>query len=276
MKTSLVTFGCSFTGYCWPTWADWLSVYYGDFLNVAVPGSGNRAIYHKLVKYLNSKVDFSKEQIIIQWSSCVREDKYLKGDDLTYLSCGNITNTPYYTKEYISNHFSFQQELVETTNYIYSAKKLLELYNIKYLMTFMLDPRIGPHLGEPGFNINYEYLSRSSILKLKPTFERLSSYVDNTFLKSCITLHQLDSVEKVYSYSDENGIPQVDTHPGPLQHYKYTVEYILPQLQYIEPKVTKKLLENIEEWSKYAKIEQDREAKYRYKPNIWPTKSLLN
>ena len=70
MKSNLITFGCSFTKFDWPTYADFLSIYYDNYTNYGKAGSGNRAIFHKVIQYLDSKKDFSQDQVVIQWSSC--------------------------------------------------------------------------------------------------------------------------------------------------------------------------------------------------------------
>lgn len=274
MKTNLITFGCSFTNFVWPTWADFLSTYYDSFTNHGQAGSGNRAIFHRIIEYVNSKQDFSQDQIVIQWSSCAREDKYIKNSSQNYLCGGNITNNPFYDKEYVHNHFSFQQSLVETTNYIKAVKDLLAYHNISYTMTFMLDLRIGPHLGEPGFNSNYEYITEAELKECKPVFNRLDKLVDENFTYSCISMHQLDSREEVYCYSNQ-GETNPDSHPSPKQHYTFMEKYILPNIKYIQPKSNSLLTGIAEDWNKFAEIKKNLEDKIDKIPTIWPTKNTI-
>lgn len=274
MKTNLITFGCSFTSFDWPTWADFLSSYYNTYTNYGKAGSGNRAIFHKIVEYLDSKENFTQDQIIIQWSSCVREDKYDKHSNQDYLCAGNITNNPFYSKEYVVSHFSFQQELAETVNYIKTVKTLLEYHNINYIMTFMLDLRIGAHLGEPGFNSNFEYLTEIELKKCKPVFQKLDYLVNSNFTDSCITMHQLDCSEKVYCYSNKRET-NPDSHPSPKQHYSFMQKYLLPKLKYLQHKETLKSINLLEDWNKFAKIKKNLEDKLGDKPLTWPTKITM-
>ena len=272
MKTNLITFGCSFTKFDWPTWADFLSTYYDEYTNYGQAGSGNRAIFHRIIEYISNKQDFSQDQIVIQWSSCAREDKYIKNSNQNYLCAGNITNNPFYDKEYVHSHFSFQQSLVETINYIKVVKDLLTCHNISYTMTFMLDLRIGPHLGEPGFNSNYEYITEAELKECKSVFDRLDRLVDKNFTYSCISMHQLDSREEVYCYSNK-GETNPDSHPSPNQHYTFMEKYLLPNIKYLQPKITSSLTGIVEDWNKFAKIEKNLEDKIESIPLTWPTKN---
>lgn len=274
MKSNLITFGCSFTKFDWPTYADFLSIYYDNYTNYGKAGSGNRAIFHKVIQYLDSKKDFSQDQVVIQWSSCAREDKYDSHSNQEYLCAGNITNNPFYGREYIDNHFSFQQNLVETTDYIKTVKDLLTYHNISYIMTFMLDIRIGPHLGEPGFNSNYQYVPEVELKKCEPVFNKLTHLVDNKFTSTCISMHQLDSSEEVYCYSPKEQL-NPDSHPSPRQHYNFMKKYILPNLEYLTLKETPSLLKILEDWNNFAKVRKNLEDKIDKIPSTWPSKTAV-
>ena len=34
MDKKLITFGCSFTEFSWPTWADWMGAIYPNYINL--------------------------------------------------------------------------------------------------------------------------------------------------------------------------------------------------------------------------------------------------
>ena len=73
----LYTFGCSFTNYKWPTWADILSKEFEYFENWGRPGAGNSYITNAVVE-ASIKNKFTKDDtIMIMWSSMTREDRYL-------------------------------------------------------------------------------------------------------------------------------------------------------------------------------------------------------
>ena len=49
-KSRLFTFGCSFTMYAWPTYADFLGYSFDEYENWAFPGLGNRAIAERIAE----------------------------------------------------------------------------------------------------------------------------------------------------------------------------------------------------------------------------------
>jgi hypothetical protein len=72
----LFTFGCSFTEYVWPTWADLLSTDFDHYENWGYRGLGNRGIAERVAE-CHAKHTFSKDDVvIIQWSSHLRFDWY--------------------------------------------------------------------------------------------------------------------------------------------------------------------------------------------------------
>lgn len=65
------TFGCSFTKWHWPTWADWLSEYTGESLiNWAHPGFSNDLIFQQILHHAD---DFKQQDsIYIMWTGSNR------------------------------------------------------------------------------------------------------------------------------------------------------------------------------------------------------------
>lgn len=281
MDKNLYVFGCSFTDYPqWPVWCEWLATCFpGDnYFKYALGGSGNRAIFHHIMGYLNSKEDFSKDVVVVQWGSSTREDKYhidtsmssydsIKGN---YVPCGLITNTHCYDKDYVDNYFSFVQSFHESYNFIVAIKKLFKYYNIKYVMTFMLDPTIGYHLGEPGFN--KDSFTEEEIIIIDTLKKKYNSIIDDNFTDMCMTMHQLDYPTVVYSFRNHFGEEMVEGHPSPKQGYMFMKEQLLPKLPFLEFRETQDLLNCVENWESYAQIKEGVEFKKDKEPLIYPVK----
>ena len=97
---TLWTFGCSFTKYHWPTWADIIleqakrSGIDGD--NWGMPGVGNlfiaMQVQHAIVKGLLKAGDHA----FISWSTLSREDRLVDGK---WITPGNIFNQNTYGNE---------------------------------------------------------------------------------------------------------------------------------------------------------------------------------
>jgi hypothetical protein len=85
MKKRIFCFGCSFTHYHWPTWADLLIV---DALdqgfelgeNWGKMGVGNQYIFNKIWE-ADAKHHFTEDDwIFVSWTAMARDDRWYKGD----------------------------------------------------------------------------------------------------------------------------------------------------------------------------------------------------
>jgi hypothetical protein len=74
--TRLFTFGCSFTQYIWPTYADILGKHFNFFENWALAGAGNLYIFNSIVE-AHKRNKFNKnDTIVVMWSGLTRVDYY--------------------------------------------------------------------------------------------------------------------------------------------------------------------------------------------------------
>lgn len=84
----LFTFGCSFTKYIWPTWADIIGQDIEFYENWGRQGAGNHYIFNSIME-CDQRYNFDKNDLIlIMWSNTEREDRYLDHDWL----CASIGN----------------------------------------------------------------------------------------------------------------------------------------------------------------------------------------
>jgi hypothetical protein len=92
------TFGCSFTNYDWPTWAD---IIIHDFsnkgYNYGLSGLGNVGIMHRILEADLRHKFTEKDCILICWTSWVREDRFLFGSWKRY---GCVYINPFYTRKF--------------------------------------------------------------------------------------------------------------------------------------------------------------------------------
>jgi len=103
----LFAFGCSFTVYFWPTWADILADDLGymenkTYYNFAQLGIGNKAISQRILE-ADLKYNFtSADRLVILWSSWFRHDFFRAG---MYADRGNVFNNPIYGNKYVEKHW---------------------------------------------------------------------------------------------------------------------------------------------------------------------------
>jgi len=79
IHTRLFTFGCSFTKYIWPTWADILGEQADDFINLGRAGGGNHQIFFNIMMADKKYTFTSNDTIAICWTYVLREDTWRDG-----------------------------------------------------------------------------------------------------------------------------------------------------------------------------------------------------
>lgn len=72
----LFTFGCSFTQYIWPTWADILGKNFQYYENWGLSGAGNLYIFNSIIEANKRHTFNNDDSIIIMWSGITRNDYY--------------------------------------------------------------------------------------------------------------------------------------------------------------------------------------------------------
>lgn len=88
----LFTFGCSFTNYIWPTWANIVASELAiPFWNYAQGGAGNQYIFNMIMQADALHKFTEDDAIMICWSGVTREDRCIDGKWQLY---GNIFNNP--------------------------------------------------------------------------------------------------------------------------------------------------------------------------------------
>jgi hypothetical protein len=73
-------FGCSFTNYIWPTWADIIGQDIEFYENWGKVGAGNHFIFNSIME-CDAKYHFNEDDlVIVMWSGIEREDRYLNNE----------------------------------------------------------------------------------------------------------------------------------------------------------------------------------------------------
>ena len=98
----LFAFGCSFTSYGWPTWADLIGLQHPhkEYYNHGFPGLGNIAIASRISE-ANNRYRFDENDLVmVMWSTFCREDHWANGN---WIGCGNIYNSDY-SKDWLKKY----------------------------------------------------------------------------------------------------------------------------------------------------------------------------
>jgi hypothetical protein len=158
-------FGCSFTRYIWPTWADMLTYYNPDIdvFNFARSGMGNVGISYRIME-ADVQFNFNVEDlIIVMWTHWNRKDLFSKGEWITE---GNIFNSDYYGKEYIKKYWTMEHSVIENLGSIILANKSYNI-NDQYSLLHLEDYR----------NMKQKQFKQSEFMDFKrPDGFRISTY----------------------------------------------------------------------------------------------------
>jgi hypothetical protein len=118
----LFVFGCSFTKYIWPTWADIVARNFDLFQNWAQGGGGNMFIANSITECLIRNNIKSGDTVAVMWSNVYRDDIY---KDLEWRTPGNVFGHSHY--ESCDRHLSDERGyLIRDLAIIHSAQSLVE------------------------------------------------------------------------------------------------------------------------------------------------------
>lgn len=128
MSTRLFTFGCSFTKYIWPTWANILGLEFDSHENWGQVGGGNHFIFYSLVEAIERGKICSDDTVMIMWTSVGREDRFINNNWQLH---GSVYNSSL-SNDYIKNYTDPTGFLLTSATVIHATKRLLDQIRCKY------------------------------------------------------------------------------------------------------------------------------------------------
>ena len=203
----LFTFGCSFTWWPWPTWADIIGYDLQiPHYNWGLSGLGNVGIHSRMIE-CDLRNNITKDDLVlVVWSSWTREDRYDVEKAVfprpSWNSTGDILHS--YDKKFIDNYWSMSNDLVKNSTAIIAANKLFDI-------------KFNGHISTPITSLhNDSALSFSDdekeiALLYEPHIPNDGEYSENGKHSCRYTKTQ-------------------DSHPDILSHLDYVTEFIEPKL----------------------------------------------
>lgn len=135
----IFSFGCSFTNYKWPTWADVISFDYpeAEYYNFGKSGGGNLFILSTLMA-ANKKYRFTQDDLVlVMWSTFSREDRYIQNG---WETPGNIFTQGYYNQEFVKKYVCVKGCIVRDLALISSGEITLNALPCDAIMLKSVDP----------------------------------------------------------------------------------------------------------------------------------------
>lgn len=207
MTRRFFAFGCSFTAYGWPTWADLVGTHFPDnYYNYGRSGAGNFYIFQRFV-HANIEHAINKDDlVIIQWSGTMREDRYL---NKKWITPGGLWN--YYPEDYIKKYADERGFLIRDLAAIAAVKTMLDNIGCEY------------HFISIGPIVNKNELWPEGIEGIEDLID-LHKDTLSIFKPSYIEILGTDYYPRIVGGGN---IEVSDAHPVPGEHYKY-LKHVLP------------------------------------------------
>jgi hypothetical protein len=194
----IFTFGCSFTQYCWPTWADIIAYDQGiEYCNYALAGLGNVGIFHRLLEADLIHKFKDDDQIYILWSSWSREDRIKDGN---WLPNGSVLNpgSAGYDKRFIKKYWDSDNDAVKNSTAIICANRL---YNVSWQATgfrlFVDEDRVVKTPNQKMFQLYSTAFPTMKFLKIEDHKTPAFGTVEGDFHPD--VLKHLEIAETIYS-----------------------------------------------------------------------------
>jgi len=225
MTKRLFTFGCSYTDYYWPTWANFFGSLYDEHHNWGCVGGGNQFIFESLVECNISHHFNENDTIVVMWSTYQRFDLYLDH----WITPGNIYNSSY-SEDWIEKYWSIKGGILHSLNYISAAQLILDALNVEWAMASMCD-LLDPFGEKKSKFSNIRKWLKQSKLNLFDEYPKMKKY-ETIFANKNMISPPLNDFCKRYRKDDFNfnrhNKSIVDYHPTPLMHLEWTQQILAP------------------------------------------------
>ena len=208
----LFTFGCSFTNYWWPTWADILGLSFKEHQNWGQQGAGNQFIAESI-----SECDIwhnlnSKDLVFISFSSYPRYDYYKDG---SWRGRGNILTDRKMEPVFIEKYYSDKGYILKTLNMINLSLSYLKRKKIDYIITTMKD-------------LTTMYGRKPENQIITDIYPEFTKHYEEIFIKENFVPPIYQFIQKNYVNSDyyKDSESKIDLHPTPKMHYQWLIDEV--------------------------------------------------
>jgi hypothetical protein len=226
------SFGCSFTNWHWPTWADIIGHEFEEekFFNLGISGAGNEFIFHRLTE-ANARYNLNhNDLVIISWTNFAREDRWIR----CWQTPGNIFNQTYYDSDFRKKYFDLKGALIKTSSFIAGATHLLDSVGCDYIFISAFPMRqidqfdnvFADKEFDVVFNVYKNYYKK---IKISITEH---AYGKNKFENPTPYSVRIKTSEIPGVMHDREFLYMCDSsHPTVLQHLSYVEKIILPEIK---------------------------------------------
>jgi hypothetical protein len=208
----LFAFGCSFTSYSWPTWADILARDFDHFENWAASGASNMFILNSLNEcHLKNNITHD-DTVLIMWTNVYREDSY---KDNAWILRGNEYGYPQPIYRFDDKGY-----LIRDLAFMHSSKLILDHVGCRYKFLSMVPVT------------NVDQYSKKEIRDIAPVLELYQPVLDAILPSVYEKVFDWDWNSRTLFPNNRNMAnirsKRFDLHPGPQEHLEY-LDKVLPE-----------------------------------------------
>jgi hypothetical protein len=220
------SFGCSFTQYLWPTWAD-IIIHHANTLgneghNLGRCGAGNQFIASRVWE-CNAKYKFSSDDwVFICWSGFNREDRFTQQKG--WVTPGNVHVQDIFGTELLQNWAYDRHYAMRDAMLITSTVKGLQQLGVN-VVTWHMNP-IRQLIGDYA-------IPATGIIDIIDTYELGSKFPSMMEFMGTVNQDQKlhDSRLRV-TWDGSHVIPEF--HPTPAEHLSYLQTYICDEIPWMK------------------------------------------
>lgn len=208
----IFAFGCSFTNYYWPTWADIIAHENptADYNNRAMPGAGNSFILAHLSQAIRYYNIGPNDLVTVMWSTFYRHDAYRK---MKWFTPGNIysqNDIPHSVLlEYLDDTRGFA---IRDFAIIDTATRMLQSAEFDSFTMWGVSPLLQ----------NYYGLSQHPECELEwKDVELLYKDLDNDILPDLLGTGCDGHWAETFTFKNDDGGDHIDYHPKTTKYAEY-------------------------------------------------------
>ena len=227
----LFTFGCSFTQYAWPTWADILSDNFDEFQNWGKSGAGNQYIGYAISECDIKNNLGENDTVIVMWTSVSREDRYINHQ---WVTPGNVYTNNDYNSNFVKNYVDMRGFYIRDLSMINLVKGFLESKGVNYYFISMIDifSNEFDDIGEVDYgDIQWHYQALEKTIR--PSVHNVLFGYDWDSRPSDILARDSGYMMPSTVYPRKPNRVRQDRHPSPLEHLEY-IEQVVPEIRVSE------------------------------------------
>jgi hypothetical protein len=254
-------FGCSFTSYEWPTWANILGFMMPDAekYNFGKTGGGNLYIAERIIA-ANQRYKFNdKDLIMVMWSTHCREDRYIEN---RWETPGNIFTQGYYPPDFVKKYSCVRG---------YMIRDLALMTMIKHTLTMIPAHAVVLKSVEPDYDRHW-YLGTEDLDEVLDMYKDTIYDMPSPLYESMKTDKGGWIMGAYYYWPDVQGSnPKEkfgDYHPNPDMYMRY--------LQKIGFEISNSVQDQVHEYNRQLKQIENRKKLEEWAASIWKSTPNYN